>query len=160
MLTAKQKQALIALTKGVPPKEVAEALGLSLRTLQRWRTQPEFKAEVQRIESESGGAITTQVVESLDIDQLAAAAIRAASLMNRAIDFMEHTLNSPDSRTSDRLRVAQILGRWNGFEVDFERGLACLRRYGLIVHQDQESGRWEVWDQRWDQQQKKITPQK
>lgn len=130
---------------------------MSLRTLQRWKAQPEFKAQMQSVETESSAAIATQVVENVGIDQLAVAASRAASLMNRAVDIMEHTLTSPDARISDQLRVVQILGRWNGFEVDFERGLACFRRYGLIVYQNPETGRWEVCDQR---EEKEITPQK
>lgn len=157
VLSSQQKQAAISLARGMPAKEVAEALGLSLRTLQRWKVQPEFKAQMQRIESESGGAIATQIVEKNEIDQLACAASRALNLMNRAVDFMELTLSSPDSRTADRLKVVQILGRWNGFEVDFERALSCLRSYGLVVFQNDKTGKWEVWDQRWDEEQKKNT---
>lgn len=148
VLSSQQKQAAISLARGMPAKEVAEALGLSLRTLQRWKVQPEFKAEMQRIESESGGAIATRIVEKVEIDQLAIAASRAICLMNRAVDFMELTLSSPDSRTADRLKVVQILGKWNGFEVDFDRALAGLRRYGLIVYQDPDSGKWSILDQR------------
>jgi|SRR5919199_2415619 hypothetical protein len=148
VLSSQQKQAAISLARGTPPKEVAEALGLSLRTLQRWKVQPEFKAQMQRIESESGGAIAAQIVENVEVNQLACAAIRAMNLMGKAIDFMELTLASPDSRVSDRLKIAQILGRWNGFEVDFDRARTGLQRYGLILYQDQDSGKWLVFDQR------------
>jgi hypothetical protein len=148
-LTPQQKQAVISLSTGMPAKEVAEALGVSLRSLQRWKVQPEFKAEMQRIESESGGAIATQIVENnVELDQLAATATRAMALMSHALSFMEATLTNPDAKPSDRLRIAQILGKWNGFEVDFQCALAGLRRYGLIVYQEQDGGKWAILDQR------------
>lgn len=147
-LTLQQKQAVISLSRGVPAKEVAEALRVSPRTLQRWRVQPGFKAEMQRIEAESGTVIATQVVENAKLDELATAASRAVALMNRAIDFMELTLDSSDSRVSDRLKIVQLLGKWNGFENDFDCALAGLRRYGLIIYQDRNSGKWSIVDQR------------
>lgn len=157
VLSPQQKRAVVLLARGMPPKEVAEALDLSIRTLQRWKNQPEFKTQMQSVEVESGKAIATQIVENVTLDQLAVAASRANSLMSQAIDFMELTLASPDSRVSDRLKIVQILGKWCGFEVDFERALSCLRSYGLIVFQDDKTGKWEVWDQRWDEEQKKNT---
>ena len=143
-MTPQQKQAVISLSQGMPAKEVADALGLSLRTLQRWKTQPQFKAEMQRLERESGMVIATQVVENVDINcQFVDAASRALSLMSRAVDVMEATLNNPDARVSDRLKVVQLLGKWNGFELDFNVALASLRRYGLILRRG-EDGKWEV----------------
>lgn len=148
VLSSQQKQAVISLGRGMPLKEVAEALGLSIRTLQRWKVQPEFKAQMQRIESESGGVIAAQVVENVKLDQLTDVATRAMALMSHALNFMEATLTNPDAKPSDRLKIAQILGKWNGFEIDFHCALAGLRRYGLIVYQEQDGGKWAILDQR------------
>jgi hypothetical protein len=61
MLTEKQRQAVILLLTPSPQtyRDCAKALGISERTLRRWRGMPDFRREIERVME----AIGTRFVE-------------------------------------------------------------------------------------------------
>lgn len=47
--TRKRQQAVVALAKGYTQDEVAQQVGISDRTIRRWKRHPEFAAEINRL---------------------------------------------------------------------------------------------------------------
>ena len=142
MLSFSQKQAASALARKLPLKEVAESLNVSSRTIQRWSKTPDFLAELRRLEQE----IATEI-ETANRSESVAVAVRVPMLLSKAVKRLEEIIENPDSRSSDILRVCQLLGKWNGLEGDFNQSLATLKNYGLELWQD-EQGNWHLIDSR------------
>jgi hypothetical protein len=142
MLSVSQKQAASALARKLPLKEVAASLNVSSRTIQRWSKSADFVAEVKRLEEE-----IAREIEDANRSESAAVAVRVPMLLNKAVKRLEEIIENPDSRSSDILRVCQLLGKWNGLEGDFNQSLTTLKNYGLELWQD-EQGNWHLIDSR------------
>ncbi len=142
MLSVSQKQAASALARKLPLKEVAASLNVSSRTIQRWSKSADFVAEVKRLEEE-----IARQIEDANRSESAAVAVRVPMLLNKAVKRLEEIIENPDSRSSDILRVCQLLGKWNGLEGDFNQSLTTLKNYGLELWQD-EQGNWHLIDSR------------
>ncbi len=142
MLSVSQKQAASALARKLPLKEVAASLNVSSRTIQRWSKSADFVAEVKRLEEE-----IAREIEDANRSESAAVAVRVPMLLNKAVKRLEEIIENPDSRSSDILRVCQLLGKWNGLEGDFNQSLTTLKNYGLELWQD-EQGTWHLIDLR------------
>jgi transcriptional regulator with XRE-family HTH domain len=146
MLTPSQQQAAAAIAKGLNLREIADNVGVSIRTIQRWQVSEDFAAEVSRLQVEFSCEVE-QVTRS-EVKSRASATNRLVSLFDRAIDRLEEVIENPDSRPSDLLKACQLLGKWNGWESDFNISLANLRNsYGLRIWRD-EAGVWHISDER------------
>jgi len=145
MLTQAQKAAAAAIAKGLNLKEIADSVGVSIRTIQRWQVSEDFAAEVSRLQVD----FSCEVEEAArsEVKSRASATNRLATLFNRAIDRLEEVIENPDSRPTDLLKACQLLGKWNGWESDFNISLANLRTYGLRIWRD-EAGAWHISDER------------
>ncbi|HEY9893076.1 MAG TPA: helix-turn-helix domain-containing protein [Candidatus Sericytochromatia bacterium] len=113
-------QAIRLLEAGTPVSEVADQLGVSMRTVQRWKNQSRFLLfEGSQIEEECH-------IEVLDSDDdfekqefrrgilNFKSASRLEKLIPIAMNQLEAVLINPDSRPADRLRACQIVGDWSG----------------------------------------------
>ncbi len=145
MLTQAQKAAAAAIAKGLSPREIADSVGVSVRTIQRWQVSEDFASEVSRLQVEFSSEVE-QVTRS-EVKLRASATNRLAALFDRAIDRLEEVIENPDSRPGDLLKACQLLGKWNGWESDFNISLANLRTYGLRIWRD-ESGAWHISEER------------
>jgi hypothetical protein len=105
-LTPKQLQAVSEIAKGLTPSAISKDIGVSERTIQRWLKLPEFIEAVDEIRERS----TTKVIVETSND----IAVRIQSLVPKAIDTLEHYIESPEARASDRLRACHIIGSWAG----------------------------------------------
>jgi transcriptional regulator with XRE-family HTH domain len=145
MLSQSQRQAASAIARGLSLKEIADSLGIAVRTLQRWRDSPEFAAQVEEFERK----ITDEVNQAVqtEANETAIAATRVPGLLNKALNRIEEILDSSDSRPTDVLRACQLIGKWGGLESDFNLSLTTLRKYGLTLYRD-EAGVWQVEDER------------
>ena len=145
MLTQAQKAAAAAIAKGLGLKEIANGVGVSIRTIQRWQVSEDFAAEVSRLQLEFGCEV--EEVARSEVKSRASATNRLATLFNRAIDRLEEVIENPDSRPTDLLKACQLLGKWNGWECELNISLANLRTYGLRIWRD-EAGAWHISDER------------
>jgi transcriptional regulator with XRE-family HTH domain len=100
--TARQQEAIRLLSQGCTQAQVAEQIGVSRRTVERWMSLPEFRQSVNDVGHE--------VTERLIFD--------TASELNRllplAFSNLQEILQNQDVKTSDRLRACHILGSWAG----------------------------------------------
>jgi recombinational DNA repair protein (RecF pathway) len=92
-LTRRQRLAVPVLVSTRTNKESAQVLGVSLRTIQRWLADEEFKAELRKAEIQA----TDQAVRRL---------IGSQGLV---ITQLITILNSPNAKDSDRLKAGQTL---------------------------------------------------
>jgi predicted transcriptional regulator len=131
LMDTKQK-ALMMMAKGMGTSEVANRLGVSQRTVQRW------------IKSEGVGNPMTQVcqevvknvavkVEAVIGDDLQAQAIKLLRLSGKSLDCLEQIIDNPDTRTADKLTACKIVGDWVGFQSRDTLLTHTLGKYGLEV---------------------------
>lgn len=52
-MNARKQAALLALASGQPPGAVADEIGVHVKTLHRWRADPEFVAALRGVQSEA-----------------------------------------------------------------------------------------------------------
>lgn len=107
-LTAKQLQAIALMIEGQSYTAIAEALGVSTRTVRRWADLPEVENAVQ-----SGKSKAVDVVVELASDKYKKV---IEALIPKALMTLKDTLSDSGGRTSDKLRACQILGKWYGLE--------------------------------------------
>lgn len=105
-LTTEQLQAIKMLANGDSHPQIAAALGVSTKTIQRWLKKPEFTQALTDVQVRT----LEQTVEAAtnDISE------KIQRLVPKAIKTLETYLDDPKARGSDRLRAAQILGNWAG----------------------------------------------
>jgi hypothetical protein len=138
-MSQKQNEAAILIARGLPLTEIAQALSIHVRTIQRWQLKEAFRADVRRFQV----AINDQVGSIIPEGQLQPTASKLACLVDKAMRRVESILDSEDSRNADILKAALLIGRWSGLETDFNVAVACLRKYGLVLSQDAE-GAWAI----------------
>ncbi len=94
------------LANGGSHPQVAEALGISTKTIQRWLKKPEFAQALADVQVKT----VEKAVEAVATDISG----QIQRLVPKAIKTLETYLDDPKARGSDRLRAAQILGNWAG----------------------------------------------
>lgn len=129
MLTPKQLRAIELLVSEVEQKVIAKELGVSDRTIQRWLKLDEFKEGLEGI---SYRPVAVSAVEVVNAHQ--SRRERLESLLDKAIDTLEATLENPDVRTCDRLKAAQMVGDWAGAGKlpDYETAIMALQELGWL----------------------------
>lgn len=89
-LTPKQRRAIAALVSGQDFGQAAADAGVSVRTLHRWRTTPEFAAELRGADSEQLNAV--------------ARTLNGAS--HDAVSVLVEIMRAPETSPALRLRAA------------------------------------------------------
>ena len=90
MLQGKKQVAIEALGKGLSVEKASELANVSRTSLYRWLKEPDFQAEIYRIQSEMIGRLS----------------LRLLNICELAIQALEDGLNSRDIKL--RLKVAEI----------------------------------------------------
>jgi len=80
-------------------RQCADSLNVSMRTIQRWRNDPAYKA----IEHDMRARVFNEIVDN------------AASRMHRMIDVLTDIAENGKSDIA-RVRAAEVLGRWVGLD--------------------------------------------
>jgi hypothetical protein len=103
-LTAKQLQAVSALSQGLPISQIAKSLNISPRTVQRWMLLPQFATALDQVQGEVSRRIKAESVENATTS-----ASRLENLVVKSLDTLEEILDNREARGSDRLQASKII---------------------------------------------------
>lgn len=107
-LSPKQLEAVSGIAKGLTPSQIAKAVGISVRTLERWRKLPEFVAALSQIQSEASRQVKAELVK-----EVTSIHSRLDNLASKSLDCLEQVIDNPEARSGDRIAAAKIiLGEW------------------------------------------------
>jgi len=114
-LSPPQIRAAELLAKNHSQQEVADAVGVSRRTILRWLKQPDFKnlsfGLVSRV-AQSPQQLPQPVYSSEKHRQ--SNSLTPQDLVEDALSAIRDILQDPDSRNCDRIKVAALVGEWAG----------------------------------------------
>lgn len=114
-LSPEQLQAVASLASGLSTEQVAEQIGKSARTIQRWLLKPDFARAVEEIRNRATNQVVEQTAQrSAQTTIDAATEIRA--LIPSSLAFLGELIANPEARNSDRLRAVAIVGNWTGLQ--------------------------------------------
>jgi transcriptional regulator with XRE-family HTH domain len=104
---------------GMAPSRIAEKLGTSARTIQRWlKDESPVKVKVLAMKADESVpqsvAKTVATSEKFDIGLSRRMAIRLLNLSDAALTAVEDCLSDPDARRADKLRAAALVADWLG----------------------------------------------
>jgi transposase len=105
-LSEKQLVALQILSKRGTYEEAATAAKVSRRTVIRWAKIPEFKEQLGNF-SKARVKAASKVIEQQQ-------ELQVENLVPKALAKIRDILEDSDSRRSDQLRAAELVGRWAG----------------------------------------------
>ena len=105
-LSSEQLAAVRSLAAGKSQQQTAVALRITKRTVQRWTKIPEFTQAVR-----DGKDIALEATLKATADDIKA---KIERLIPKAITVLETTLDDAKARGADRLRAADIVGKWAG----------------------------------------------
>ena len=140
-LSPQQIRAAELLSQGNSQQDVATSLGVNRKTIQRWLQKADFKNLSFGLLNRSARLQDTPKPQSEK--NLPCADLTAQDLIPDALVAVRDILQNPDSRNSDKLRAATLIGEWGGLTTDFNVALTSLRRYGLVLCQS-DDGDWTV----------------
>lgn len=108
--------------KKTPINAIAQACGVTARTIQRW-ARADFdkimlKVSVAEDESDEILPMLQRIADSdneiIDLRITSRLAKRLLALTETAIGAVENTFNNPDARVSDLLKACELVGCWSG----------------------------------------------
>lgn len=121
-LSPKQLEAISGVVQGLPSSQIAKTIGVSTRTLERWRKIPEFAAAITRIQ----GSASRQVEAEL-VSNVTSVTSRLENLASKSLDTLEQILDNPEARSSDRIQAAKLLlGEWQRTQTPVMHELAAV----------------------------------
>ena len=104
-ITAKQMKAIAMLAEGQQPVEVALALKVSRRTVERWLDKPDFRSLVEQSKAKAMELLSQEIFE------------KCRNVLNRglpkSISRVISALDHPDARI--QIRAAEAVCKWSGF---------------------------------------------
>jgi hypothetical protein len=103
-LTPKQLEAVAGIAKGLAPSQIAKVVGVSSRTVERWRKLPEFVSTLAQIQGEVSRQVKVELVENVTSINS-----RLENLASKSLDCLEEILNNRESRNADRIQAAKLL---------------------------------------------------
>ena len=103
-LTPKQLEAVSGIAKGLAPSQIAKVVGVSTRTIERWRKLPEFVAALIQIQGEASRQVKAELVK-----EVSSIGSRLENLASKSLDCLEEIIDNPESRSSDRIQAAKLL---------------------------------------------------
>ncbi len=128
-LTAKQLQACRLLASGLLQREVAEELGLSKRTIERWNTSQAFKDATNALmgtkplaKPSQSKAIEPELLPYTSQEEgdypknYEEAMARMPALLMVSINTVLNILTDPDERPANKLKAASLAGEWLGLK--------------------------------------------
>jgi len=100
----RQYQALLMLAEGGSTLEVAERIGVSDRTIRKWRALPEFRAELDALQREA--------------TRTAVCALRSQAI--HAVNALGRVVQDGDAAPTARVSAARVVldGIWKAEELD------------------------------------------
>jgi hypothetical protein len=136
-LTPKQLEAVSGIAKGLAPSQIAKVLGVSTRTVERWRKLPEFVAALNQIQSEVSRQVKVEVVEGVT-----SITSRLENLASKSLDCLEQIIDNPETRSGDRIQAAKLLlGEWQRSQAPTMHELAAVEtlvKSGFLSHEHLE----------------------
>ena len=129
MLTPQQLQAIELLSNGNRTQEsVATEVGVTRRTIVRWLANLEFQAALAGVGSNQ--FVVNQAVINPEIIQPQQSPVsirhKLNSLAVTVVEQVEAILTNPESRTADKLKAAQLLGKWCGLDASVEPSIFAM----------------------------------
>jgi transcriptional regulator with XRE-family HTH domain len=110
-LTPQQVKAVQLLAKGHSQQEVADAIGVSRRTISRWLKAPEFKNLSFGLVNQH---VKPQPDERSSQRKRQSGSLSPEDLIQDALSAVRDILNDPEARTGDRIKAAALVGQWAG----------------------------------------------
>jgi transcriptional regulator with XRE-family HTH domain len=144
-LSPQQIRAAELLAQGKSQQDVATSMGVNRKTIQRWLQKEDFKNLSFGLVNRSPRLQDTPKPQSEK--NLPCTNLTPQDLIQEALIAVRDILQNPDSRNSDKLKAATLLGSWAGLTSDFNVALTSLRRYGLVLCES-DDGSWILHDQR------------
>ena len=121
-LTPKQLEAVSGIAKGLAPSQIAKVVGVSSRTVERWRKLPEFVAALSQIQGEVSRQVKVELVENVT-----SITSRLENLASKSLDCLEQIIDNPEARNSDRVQAAKlVLSEWQRAQTPTMHELAAL----------------------------------
>ena len=112
MLTPNQIKAAELLSQGASHQEVADAVGVSRRTILRWLNSGEFKNWQYALVNRPRPA---EKVPKPPPSKIKTDSLQPSDLVQDALETVRDILCDPDTtRVSDRLKAAGLIGEWAG----------------------------------------------
>jgi hypothetical protein len=139
LLTLQQLKAIELLTDGKRSQQsIADEIGVSRRTIVRWLADQEFQAALK-------GVGTNQFVVNPEVlqPQQSPVSIRHKlnSLAGTVIEQVEAILLNPDARSADKLKAAQLLGKWCGLDASVEASIFAMELVKLGMLDERQTDR-------------------
>lgn len=118
--------------RGLSTTEIAEALSVSVRSVQRWRKNPVLPTPTPSPTSTPDEpALETEI---LPPDESRSEELGSLyDLIPAAIEELHRILGSSDSRTADKLKACQVIGDWSGLSGGLEGSVRRCHLAGYIV---------------------------
>lgn len=133
-LSPKQLEAVSGIAKGLAPSQIAKLVGVSTRTVERWRKLPVFVAALDQIQ----GEVSRQVKVEL-VDNITSTTSRLENLASKSLDCLEQIIDNPEGRNSDRIQAAKlVLSEWQRTQTPVMHELAAVEtlvKSGFIPHE-------------------------
>jgi hypothetical protein len=121
-LTPKQLKAVTGIAKGLAPSQIAKVVGVSTRTLERWRKLPEFVDALSQIQGEVSRQVKVELVENVT-----SITSRLENLASKSLDCLEQIIDNPETRNSDRIQAAKlVLTEWQRTQTPALHELAAV----------------------------------
>jgi hypothetical protein len=139
LLTLQHLKAIELLTDGKRSQQsIADEIGVSRRTIVRWLADQEFQAALK-------GVGTNQFVVNPEVlqPQQSPVSIRHKlnSLAGTVIEQVEAILLNPDARSADKLKAAQLLGKWCGLDASVEASIFAMELVKLGMLDERQTDR-------------------
>ena len=137
-LSPQQIRAAELLAQGNSQQDVATSLGVNRETIHRWLQREDFKNLSFGLLNRSARLQDTPKPQSQK--NLPGADLTPQDLIPDALLAVRDILQNPDSRNSDKLKAATLIGQWGGLTTDLNVALTSLRRYGLVLCHSDDGG--------------------
>ena len=139
LLNLQQLQAIELLTDGKRSQQsIADEIGVSRRTIVRWLADQEFQEALK-------GVGTNQFVVNPEVLQPQQSPVSIRQKLNRlavtVVEQVEAILTNPESRTADKLKAAQMLGKWCGLDADVEASVFAMELIKLGMLDERQTDR-------------------
>jgi hypothetical protein len=121
-LTPKQLEAVAGIAKGLATRQIAKVVGVSSRTVERWRKLPEFVAAITRIQGNASRQVEAELVSDITC-----VTSRLENLASKSLDCLEQIIDNPEARNSDRIQAAKLLlNEWQRAQPPVMHELAAI----------------------------------
>lgn len=107
-LTPEQIQAMSMLASGQTIQAVADSLGISRRTIERWNHSATFIEAVRQAQAKAVEGVVEATAENIRD--------RISAIVPSAVNLLEIMIQDDKANPNHRLRAVDILGNWAGLK--------------------------------------------